>query len=91
MPQANSTISMRAGSEPIASLSTLPCSAVTSAASSVACSSRSCFSRNITLARRAGGVAAQAGKASAAAVTAASTSAWLAKATCFVTWPVAGS
>ena len=46
---------------------------------------------NITLARRAGGVAAQAGKAAAAAATAASTSWRLAKATCLVTLPVAGS
>jgi hypothetical protein len=91
MALAKSTFSMPRASEPWASLSTLPCSEVMSRASSSAWASRSCLSLNMTLARRAGGVADQAGKAAAAAATAASTSWRSARLTCLVTWPVAGS
>jgi hypothetical protein len=91
IPQAKSTISRARAIEPIASLTTFPCSEVMRRASSSACCSTSCLKRNMTFARRAGGVAAQAGNAWAAAATAASTSPVEASATRFVTCPVAGS
>ena len=69
----------------------MPCSLVMRAASSSAWASSNALNLNITLARRAAGVAAQAGKAAVAAATAASISARPARATCLVTFPVAGS
>ena len=81
MPQANSTTSMPRATEPLASASVLPCSELTrSASSSMCCSSRS-LSLNMIRARRSGVIAAHLGKASLAALTAASISAALAKAT----------
>ena len=70
MPQANSTTSRPRCTSPSASDSTLPCSAVMIAESSLRSRSSSSFSLNITRARRSGGVAAQAGHAAAAAATA---------------------
>ena len=78
IPQANSTTSMPRVTSPSASVNTLPCSAVISAASSPEWRSSSSLNLNITRARRSGGVAAQPGKALAAACTATSTSAALA-------------
>jgi hypothetical protein len=75
---------------PWASVKTLPCSAVIMAASVSRCwfsRARNLFS---TRARRIGGVSAQAGKAAAAAATAAFTSSALASCTWQLTAPVAG-
>ena len=90
MPQANSTTSVPRVTSPAASESTLPCSSVISRARAPA--SRSSNSRNLNRmrARVSGGVAAQAGKAAAAALTARSTSPALAKATRRLRSPVAG-
>ncbi len=90
MPQANSTMSMPRLTSPCASVKTLPCSAVMAWASSSLCWLSSSRKRNITRARRSGGVSAHLGKAAWAAATAASTSAREARATRPVTWPVAG-
>ena len=90
IPQANSTTSRPRTREPWESVTTFPCSAVISAASSSACSSISDLYLNIILARTSGGVAAQAGNASRALATAASTSAEEASGTRLDTAPVAG-
>ncbi len=90
MPQANSTMSMPRITSPWASVKTLPCSAVIVAARASRCSFISARKRFITRARRSGGVSAQAGTATLALATAASTSAALASATCRATAPVAG-
>ena len=90
MPQANSTTSRPRCTSPSASDSTLPCSAVMIAESSVRSRSSSSFSLNMTRARRSGGVAAQAGHAAAAAATALLTSAASASATRAMTSPAAG-
>jgi len=90
MPQANSTTSIPLVMEPRASLRTLPCSPVISAASSSVSLSRSSLKRNMTLARLSGGVAAHAGKAAAAAETASFTSSVEASDTDPVVSPVAG-
>ena len=90
-PAANSTFSMPRETSPAASESTLPCSEVTIAASSGVRSLSSWRSRKNTSARLMRLVSRQAGSAAAAAAIAASTSAVEAKATCFDTWPVAGS
>ncbi len=90
MPQANSTTSNPRAILPFASDRILPCSAVMIAASvSVAASTRA-RKRNSTRARTCGGVADQAGKASAAAAIAASASSREASATRPITAPVAG-
>ncbi len=91
MPQANSTTSRPRVTSPRASDSTLPCSAVMIAARSPAWRSSRSLKRNITRARLSGVVSAQAGKAAAAASTAACTSSTEASGTRFVTAPVAGS
>ena len=70
MPQANSTTSRPRCTSPSASDSTLPCSAVMMAESSLRSRSSNSFSLNMTRARRSGGVAAHAGHAAAAAATA---------------------
>ena len=90
MPQANSSTSMPRLTEPIASDSTLPCSRVTTRASSSLRLSTSSLKTKITRARWMGGVAAQPGAASAAAWTASSTSADDAKGTLAITSPEAG-
>ena len=63
MPQANSTISMPRCISARASASVLPCSRVTSAASSSKCACSSSRKRNITRARSTAGVSLQAGSA----------------------------
>ncbi len=90
MPQANSTMSMPRATSPWASVNTLPCSAVMSAASSSLCRFSNSRKRNITRARRIGGVSAQAGKAARAAATAAATSSRLPSRTWRLSAPVAG-
>ena len=90
MPQANSTTSSPRATSPIASDSTLPCSAVISVARSRACLVISSRNRNITSARRTSDVSRQPGRAAAAAATAAPTSAAPPKSTVPLTWPVAG-
>ena len=90
MPQANSSTSIPRLTEPTASDSTLPCSRVTTRASSSLRLSTSSLKAKITRARCMGGVAAQPGAASAAACTASSTSAGEAKGTCATTSPAAG-
>ena len=90
MPQANSTTSIPRVSEPVASLKTLPCSAVISAASSSRCCSISSRKRNMMRARAGTGVCAQAGKAASAAAIAASVSGRSANGTRALTSPVAG-
>src|SRR5688572_6590312 len=90
MPQANSTTSMPRCTEPIASGSVLPCSSVTSPASSFWLACRSCRNFCITRARRRGGVSRHPGKAAVAALTAASMSAALQSGTRRATLPVAG-
>ena len=91
IPQANSAISMPRVTSPCASLSTLPCSLVMSAASASRRSVSSATKRASTRARRTGGVFAQAGSADCALATAAATSAGSAQATCRATAPLAGS
>ena len=90
IPQANSTTSMPRVSSPRASESTLPCSAVMSPTISSAWASSSALKRNITRARWRGVVAAQAGRASAAAAMAERVSSALANATVPRSSPVAG-
>ena len=90
MPQANSTFSRPRCTSPIASESTLPCWAVIALAMSALRSSSSSRIWNIVSARFESDVARQAGKASAAAATASSTSVGLAKSTSWVCSPVAG-
>ena len=90
IPQANSTTSRPRATSPIASESTLPCSAVRIRATS---SRRSCSSsriRNISSARFAIDIARQAGKAALAAWTAASISSGEARSTSPVWRPMAG-
>ena len=89
-PHENSTFSIPRATSPRASATTLPCSAVSSAASSLRCPSRSCRIRNMISERRAREVARQAGNAAFAAATARSTSAGSAKSTAWVRRPVAG-
>ena len=89
-PQANSMTSMPRCTDPIASGSVLPCSAVTSSASTFWLSCMSCRNFCITRARRSGGASRQAGSAAVAACTAESTAAASAYGTCLVTSPVAG-
>ena len=91
MPQANSSTSSPRETEPTASESTLPCSRVITRAISSLRLSTSSLKAKITRALRSGGVAAQAGAASAAARTALSTSSLLAKGTRATTSPAAGS
>src|SRR5579875_47862 len=90
IPQANSTTSRPLATSPAASEMTLPCSELISAASSCCRATSCCRKANITAVRLASEVSRQAGKACAAAVTAASTSALPAKSTEPVTWTVAG-
>ena len=90
MPHANSSTSSPRLTEPIASDSTLPCSRVTTLASSSLRLSTNSLKAKMTRARRNGGVAAQAGCASAAARTAPSTSDAAAKGTRAMTSPAAG-
>ena len=90
MPQANSTISMPRCISARASESVLPCSRVTSAASSSKCSCSNCRKRNITRARSTAGVSLHGGNAAAAAATARSTSAAVPNGTRAWTDPVDG-
>ena len=90
MPQANSTTSSPRTQDPLASLNTLPCSDVSVAASLSMLASTRPLKRKMIRARWSGGVCDQAGKAAAAAATAASTSAVLASDTRACTSPVAG-
>ena len=90
MPQANSTTSIPRTTSPRASDSTLPCSEVSSAASSSRCASSSALNRNMTRARCSGGVADQPGNAASAAAIAARVSSALANATVPLGCPVAG-
>ena len=73
IPHANSTISIPRRMLPRASISVLPCSRETRAASSSKASSSSILKRKNTRARSVGGVSAHAGNAAAAASTASST------------------
>ena len=91
MPQANSTFSMPRATSPLASLSTLPCSAVMSAASAPRCPSSSSRRRNRVAARALNEVAAHSRAASLAPATACATSSELARATDPDCSPVAGS
>ena len=91
MPQANSTTSRPRATSPAASEVTLPCSAVTSAASSPVCACTSSRKLNRIAARRDSETLRQSAKAAVATATAAFTSAAVARSTCPVTWPVAGS
>ena len=90
MPQANSTTSSPRATSPAASEATLPCSELISAASSPRCCLISSRNANSTSARLVSDVSAQPGQAPAAACTAASTSAAVAKSTVPLTCPVAG-
>ena len=90
IPQANSTTSSPREISPAASLATLPCSELIRAASSPWCWRSSSRNANITFARLVSDVSCQPGQAAAAAWTAASTSAAVAKSTVPVTCPVAG-
>ena len=74
MPHANSRFSRPRAISPSASDGTLPCSAVSRAASSVRCVSTRFRIRNMMSVRFESEVARQAGKAAFAAATAASTS-----------------
>ena len=91
MPQANSTTSRPRATSPAASLATLPCSAVISAASSPVCALTSSRKLNRIDARRDSDAVRQSANAARAAATAASTSAGPPRSTCPLTWPVAGS
>ena len=75
MPQANSTTSRPLVTSPAASDSTLPCSALITAASSGRRDRSSSRNANITADRRTSEVPRQPGRAAVAAATAASTSA----------------
>src|SRR5690348_631942 len=90
MPQANSTTSRPRETSPRASESTLPCSAVISAASSSLRSLTSSRKRKTIWVRLVTEVFAQAGAASFAAAITCAASAASAKATVAVTAPVAG-
>ena len=90
MPQANSTTSSPRATSPAASETTLPCSELTSAASSPCRARSSSRKANITLARLTSEVSRQPGSAAAAAAAAAATSPRPAKSTVPVTCPVAG-
>ncbi len=90
MPQANSTISMPRCTLARASAAVLPCSRVTRAASSSKCLTISSRKRNMTLARSTTGVSAHAGRAAAAACTAASISSALHSGTLAMTLPREG-
>ena len=90
MPQANSTTSRPRAISPSASECTLPCSAVTSAASSSRRAASSSRNANITWVRRVSDVAAQPSAAALAAAITRAASASSAIATRPVTWPVAG-
>jgi len=89
-PQATSTHSMPRRTLPRDSSSVLPCSVVTSRASSSTFSSRSARKRNIARARAAGGVWLHPGKAADAAAAAASTSARVDSGVRAITVPRAG-
>ena len=90
-PAANSTFSMPRLISPLASESTLPCSAVMMAASSSVRSTSRWRRRKNTSARLMRLVARHAGRAALATAIASSTSAVEANATCAWTRPVAGS
>src|SRR5258706_14598236 len=90
MPQANSTPSMPRCTEARASTSVLPCSRVTSRASSSNRWLSNSRKRKSTRQRSTTGVADQAGSAAAAARTTSSTSALSARGTVAMTWPVEG-
>ena len=90
MPQQNSITSSPRVTSPIASESTLPCSAVSSFATSSRRAATSSRIRKKISARRASETARQAGNASFAACTALSTSSTVAKSTAPVCCPVAG-
>jgi hypothetical protein len=91
MPQANSTTSSPRATSPAASEATLPCSELTSPASSAVCCTSSSRNRNKIAVRRARDIPRQPGNALAAAATASPTTAAEAKSTVPATWPVAGS
>ena len=91
MPHANSRFSIPRAISPSASDGTLPCSAVSSAASSLRLASTRFRILNMMSVRLESEVARQAGKAVLAAATAAETSVTDAKSTYLVTCPVAGS
>ena len=91
MPQANSTTSRPRATSPAASEATLPCSAVISAARSLMWLCTSSRNENKIAARLDSETLLQVSEAVVAAATTASTSAGLAKSTCPLTWPVAGS
>ena len=91
IPQQNSITSSPRVTSPVASVRTLPCSAVSSRARSSLCAATSSRMRKNSSARRASESDRQAGKASRAACTAASTSSAAAKSTDAVCRPVAGS
>ena len=90
MPQANSMFSRPRATSPIASVRTLPCSAVSSVAISLRFASTSSRRRNITSARRDNDVARHSGNAAFAAATAAPTSSTVARSTAPDCSPVAG-
>ena len=90
MPQANSITSSPRATSPIASESTLPCSAVRSRAMSSRCSWNSWRMRKKSSARRESETRRHVGNASFAAATARSISSTLAKSTGAVCSPVAG-
>jgi hypothetical protein len=89
-PHATSTHSMPRRTLPRASSSVFPCSVVTVCASSSKCCSRSALNRNNTCARVLTGVSRQAGDASCAALTAASTSVGVDSGVRPITSPTAG-
>ena len=90
MPQQNSITSSPRATSPIASESTLPCSAVSSRARSSRCAWKSSRMRKKSSARRDSESARQAGNASFAVWTARSISSAVAKSTAPVWTPVAG-
>ena len=90
MPHANSMFSSPLATSPIASESTLPCSAVSNEAISLRLASTSSRMRNRISARRDRLVDRHAGKAALAAATAASTSSADARSTAPDCSPVAG-
>jgi hypothetical protein len=91
MPVANSMFSSPRATSPSASDGTLPCSAVSSAASSLRCWSTRFRILNMISVRFEIEVARHPGKAATAAATATSTSSTDAKSTVFACRPVAGS
>ena len=90
MPQANSTISIPRWTEARDSARVLPCSRVTSWATSSAWAVNRSQNRNKTRARSTAGVSAQVGSAAAAARTARSTSPAVPSGTRAITRPVEG-